>query len=94
MNAIALDPSSPSSIYYAGTDIGFFASKDGGLSWQDASTSLGLPNVQVNDIQFVPGTGYLMAATFGRGIWRIKLPIQLKPSYLKVQAKTAIAQSH
>ena len=94
VNAIALDPSSPSSIYYAGTDIGFFASKDGGLSWQDASTSLGLPNVQVNDIQFVPGTGYLMAATFGRGIWRIKLPIQLKPSYLKVQAKTAIAQSH
>jgi len=94
VNAIALDPSSPSSIYYAGTDIGFFASKDGGVSWQDASTSLGLPNVQVNDIQFVPGTGYLMAATFGRGVWRIKLPIQLRPSYLKVQAKTAIAQSH
>lgn len=94
VNAIALDPSNPSSIYYAGTDIGFFASKDGGVSWQDASTSLGLPNVQVNDIQFVAGTGYLMAATFGRGVWRIKLPIQLKPSYLKVQAKTAIAQSY
>jgi photosystem II stability/assembly factor-like uncharacterized protein len=93
VNAIALDPSNPKAIYYAGTDIGFFASKDGGATWQDASASLGLPNVQVNDIQYVRGTGYLMAATFGRGIWRIKLPIELKPSYMKVQSKASIAKS-
>jgi hypothetical protein len=80
VNSVALDPSSSRSIYYVGTDIGFFASKDGGLTWQDASTSLGLPNVQVNDIQYIPGTGYLMAATFGRGLWRIALPLELKPS--------------
>ncbi len=87
VNSISLDPSNPNSIYYAGTDIGFFVSKDGGTSWQDASTSLGLPNVQVNDVQFVPGTGYLMAATFGRGMWRIKLPIEVKPSYFKAVQK-------
>lgn len=94
VNAIALDPSNPNAIFYAGTDIGFFASKDGGKTWQDASTNLGLPNVQVNDIQYVSGTGYLMAATFGRGIWRIKLPIELKPSFMKAQAKTLAAQRH
>jgi photosystem II stability/assembly factor-like uncharacterized protein len=94
VNSIALDPSNPKTIFYAGTDIGFFASKDGGITWQDASASLGLPNVQVNDIQYVAGTGYLMAATFGRGIWRIKLPIDLKPSFMKVQLKPSVAQIH
>ncbi len=93
VNAIALDPSNPKTIYYAGTDIGFFATKDGGVTWQDASTGLGLPNVQVNDIQYVAGTGYLMVATFGRGMWRIKLPLQLKPSYMKAQLKASIAKT-
>jgi len=83
INSIALDPANPTSIYYAGTDVGFFASKDGGLTWQDATTNLGLPTVQVNDVKYVPGTGYLMAATFGRGLWRIQLPLDPKPSYFR-----------
>lgn len=76
VNAVVIDPTNASFIY-AATDIGFYITKDGGINWVDGTNSLGLPNVQVNDLKFVPKTGYLMAATFGRGIWRIKLPLQI-----------------
>ena len=32
-----------------------------------------MPNVCVNELEYVPSTGYLYAATWGRGIWRNKL---------------------
>ncbi|MGA9390948.1 MAG: hypothetical protein WBV69_10930, partial [Candidatus Sulfotelmatobacter sp.] len=74
INSVVIDPTNPARLY-AGTDIGFFLTDDGGVNWVDGTRSLGLPSVQVNDLKLVPGTGYLMAATFGRGIWRLKLPV-------------------
>lgn len=68
-NALAVDGGT----LYVGTDVGVFCSENGGETWENATRPLGLPNVQVNDLQFVPGTGYLNAATFGRGLWRLKL---------------------
>jgi len=76
VNVVVIDPANSSRIY-VGTDIGFYVTKDGGVNWADGNNSLGLPNVQVNDLKIVPKTGYLMAATFGRGMWRIRLPLQL-----------------
>jgi photosystem II stability/assembly factor-like uncharacterized protein len=72
VNRIVIDPESPDKLYYVATDVGVFMSKDGGMTWGDATKPLGLPNVQVNDLKLIPGTGYLLAATFGRGAWRIK----------------------
>ena len=72
VNRAVIDPTSPDKLYYVATDIGVFVSKDGGSTWGDATKPLGLPNVQVNDLKLVPGTDYLLAATFGRGAWRIK----------------------
>jgi photosystem II stability/assembly factor-like uncharacterized protein len=74
VDSVVID-SADSSRIYVGTDIGFFLTNDGGVTWADGTRTLGLPNVQVNDLRMVSGTGYLMAATFGRGMWRIALPV-------------------
>lgn len=73
VNMLARDLTLPGSIWYVGTDVGVFATGDAGATWANASAPLGLPNVQVNDVKTVPGTGKLMAATYGRGMWMISL---------------------
>lgn len=72
-DGLARDPEDPDRRWYVATDVGVFATRDGGTTWQDATRPLGLPGVHVNDLEIVPGTGYLNAATFGRGLWRVKL---------------------
>ncbi len=72
--AIALHPVSPDKSMYVATDVGVFFTQNGGESWMNATAPLGLPNVQVNDLKFMPGQKSLYAATWGRGIWR--LPVQ------------------
>jgi hypothetical protein len=89
VNAVVEDPANPRSSFYVGTDVGFFVSTDGGATWQNASTNLNLPNVQINDLAYIPGTGYLMAATFGRGLWRIKMPITLPQS--RVESRGSVS---
>ncbi len=74
-NSITLDPNAPDLVIYVGTDIGMFYTLDGGANWRNGTQPLGLPNAQVNTLRVVPNTGYLMAATYGRGMWRIQLPI-------------------
>jgi len=74
-NSIALDPAAPDTVIYVGNDVGFFYTLDGGVTWRNGTQPLGLPNVQVNTVRVVPNTGYLMAATYGRGMWRVRLPL-------------------
>ncbi|GEM_PF-953445 len=59
--------------FFIGTPIGVFFTNNQGSTWQDASTPLGLPNLAVTSLKANPNTGYLNLASFGRGIWRIKL---------------------
>jgi photosystem II stability/assembly factor-like uncharacterized protein len=85
LNSVAIDIDDPVHTFYAGTDIGVFQTLDGGNTWQNATNPLGLPNAQVNVLKPVPGTRYLYAATYGRGMWRIKLntailSLTLKPT--------------
>lgn len=74
VNAIAVDPGN-STLLYAGTDVGVFVSADQGVTWAELGS--GLPNVPVSKLlTFVSGgTRKLRAATFGRGVWQIDLPI-------------------
>jgi photosystem II stability/assembly factor-like uncharacterized protein len=89
VNAVLIDPKNPAKLFYVASDVGVFLTKDGGITWGDATSPLGLPNVQVNDLKLVPGTDYLAAATFGRGIWRIKnlASVSLQPRTLPAASK-------
>lgn len=66
-NAVTADASS----IWVGNDLGVFYSRDGGKSWKNATQPFGLPNCEISTLKLVPGTGYLMAATYGRGMWRL-----------------------
>lgn len=64
-NTVRFHPLDPASVYL-GTDLGMFASTDKGLNWYTA----GLPsNVEVAEL-FWQGSTVLVAATYGRGMYR------------------------
>jgi hypothetical protein len=69
LNAICHHPTRPNLVYMA-TAAGVLASSDGGSSW--TSIAAGLPVVPVMNV-FTSAT-HLYAVTFGRGLWRAKLP--------------------
>lgn len=76
INCVELSRTDPTRIIYVGTDIGVFYTKDSGANWKDATKPLGLPVVRVNSLAVTTGDPFkLSAATFGRGIWRIDLPL-------------------
>lgn len=72
-NSVARDLDNPLTTWYVGTDVGVYMTTDAGATWVDITRSRGLPNVQVTKLQTVPGTRMLNAATFGRGMWRMRL---------------------
>ena len=54
-------------LLFVGTEIGVFASIDGGLSW--GRLNKGMPNVAVHDLLIHPLTSDLIAGTHGRGVY-------------------------
>lgn len=87
VNTVERDPFDPTSTWYVGTDIGVFMTTDGGSTWGNATQPMGLPPVPVNHLQYVPGTGYLNAATWGQGIWRVRLG---RPPLLLINLSTLV----
>jgi hypothetical protein len=61
------DPKNPN-LLYAGTELGLFASYNGGKDWF-ALNLKNLPNVSVHDILVHPRDNDLILATHGRSIW-------------------------
>jgi photosystem II stability/assembly factor-like uncharacterized protein len=55
-----------------GTDLGVFLSRDGGATW--LRLGRGLPRAPVLDIRVHEPSRTLYAATFGRGVWKVRLP--------------------
>jgi photosystem II stability/assembly factor-like uncharacterized protein len=53
------------------SDAGVFVSADAGVSWRSANTRL--PNVMVVDLVYHRATRQMLAATYGRSIWRLQL---------------------
>ena len=66
VSAFLVDPAD-SNYLYAGTDIGMYASINGGISWEPFGT--GLPRVAVFDIAKTSGN-LIRIATHGRGMWQ------------------------
>ncbi|MFA6234706.1 MAG: hypothetical protein WC824_11050, partial [Bacteroidota bacterium] len=65
VGAIAIWEKNPE-VVFAGTDIGVYASSDGGLNW--APLDDGLPTVVIDDLK-ITENDVLYAATHGRGMW-------------------------
>jgi hypothetical protein len=73
INAIALDPSAPTSKILVATHLGVFGTVDGGATW--TPNGVNLPNVIVIDLKYHPATAELVAFTYGRGAWKATLNV-------------------
>ena len=72
-NWITRDDVNPATTWFVATDVGVFMTTNGGTSWSNATEPLGLPVCEISTVDWIPGTGYLQAASYGRGMWRIKI---------------------
>jgi hypothetical protein len=70
VNAIAIDPLAPT-YWYIGTDVGVWASTNGGANW--IPYEVGLPNTVVVDLEIQHTTRKLFAGTHGRGAWEVNI---------------------
>lgn len=73
--SIALDPDDPSKKLYVGTDDGIYYSNNGGASWTDIGYLKGIPAVPVTSVEVVKSEKRLYIATYGRGMYWRKWPI-------------------
>ena len=70
-------------LLYCGTEFGFFASLDRGLSWFSLCTNL--PRVAVHEVAQHPILDEIVVATHGRSLWSLDVSTlrQLTPDSLK-----------
>jgi photosystem II stability/assembly factor-like uncharacterized protein len=69
--AVTVDPEEPTSLY-VGTDLGVFHSSDGGGNWEEFNS--GMPTAMILDLTVSRANAALRAATFGNGVYQVKLP--------------------
>ena len=74
VNSIIYDPADPDGVYLA-TDFGVFHSPTGDGTWTRLQD--GLPVSAVYDVAAQPGTGRLVAATHGRGMFELPIEVPL-----------------
>src|SRR5262249_26028957 len=72
VNTIVIDPDDSSRLYI-GTDIGIFASFDGGITWLPDSNPIANVIVDHLTLDRAGDTKYLYAFTYGRAVWRVAL---------------------
>jgi photosystem II stability/assembly factor-like uncharacterized protein len=69
-HALLIRPDAPKELYVC-SDGGVYLTKDGGQTWENAISNL--PNVMVVDLVYQTATKTLIAATYGRSAWQLKL---------------------
>jgi uncharacterized protein (TIGR03437 family) len=72
VSAVCIDQTA--GFLYAATDVGVFMTANNGGHWQPLGN--GLPNTVVTGLQFFPSPRLLRAASHGRSMWDITLPVQ------------------
>jgi len=72
VNEIVIDPVTPNYLYVA-TDMGVYYSDNNGDSWYPAGN--GMPIIVVNDLRLHNPSRTLIAATYGRGMYKLDLDI-------------------
>ena len=73
VNDLEIDPSNANTLFL-GTDIGVYYSTNGGTNWLKLGTKM--PSVVVSTLNFAVNSRQLYAATYGRSIYKISLPLQ------------------
>lgn len=86
VNCIVCQPNTPEGIY-VGTDIGIYYHDTILNSWINFSN--GLPNVMVNDLK-IESHNTLVAATYGRGIWKTATYLSTAVSNISAKIDAAI----
>lgn len=76
VNAVIFDPNNSNTIY-AGTDVGVFRTTDNGGSWEAFDN--GIPNVIIIDLYIDRPGNLLIAATFGRGMYKVSILNVMEP---------------
>ena len=69
-HALLIRPDAPNELCVC-NDAGVFVTRDKGKKWRNLTSNL--PNVMVVDIVYHDRTRSLLAATYGRSIWRLRL---------------------
>jgi photosystem II stability/assembly factor-like uncharacterized protein len=69
VNTVTVDPGSSATLY-AATHLGVYRSTDAGTSW--TRFGAGMPLVEVTDVQVLPDSSLVRAATFGRSVWELQ----------------------
>lgn len=72
VNDLVLDPD-VANAFYLGTDLGVFGSFDSGASWSVLGS--GLPRTMVNSLKLHRPSRTLRAATYGRGMFDLAVPV-------------------
>ena len=70
--------SSNNKALYIGSDKGVYSSNDSIISWTSFNNST-MPNTIVQRLEIQPITNVIYAATYGRGLWKMKLPVVSVP---------------
>lgn len=87
INVIIPDPAVESA-YYLATDFGLYYTTDGGAIWNIMGE--GLPNSPIVDMDFHPETRNLIAATYGRSLYRISVDAFVGLNEINSQAQVEI----
>ena len=69
-HALLIRPDKPTDLYVCG-DAGVYVTTDGGLNWRNATGKL--PMVMVVDLVYQRSSKTLLAATYGRSLWKATL---------------------
>ena len=70
-HALLIRPDKPGELWVS-SDAGVFVTDDGGTTWRNATSNL--PRSMVVDLVYHSASKTLLAATYGRSIWRLLLP--------------------
>lgn len=90
VNCITINRRNPL-VMFCGTDVGVFASEDGGANWMPFN--INLPVVPVFDIEIQQLTNVIRIATHGRGFWEngaMPLPVTNTEFTVMVKGKTTV----
>lgn len=79
INDLVINPTSTEK--YIATDVGVYSSFDDGVSWEIFGSEL--PNVPITDLTFHDPTQTLLAATYGRSMYKIQTDPNVSVKYSK-----------